>query len=1096
MKSTKFLAALAGVAMFTACAEEDLFNTSNTSQQMNQAVGAKLVGTDVSILTDNVSATRYAGGNAKWESQDVIGLAWLLTSAAPDAVQSEGGTVTSSRVWSNHMYNTEDGNTWTTKGNIYEGYHFAYYPWTYMSQIGQNKKYQMNPAMKGAGAANHMSQTLYLSNRQFIDAESDLDKETNTLKSSFEMYQAVKFIQVTATADAESAFAKGGTLDYLQIDSVEINVGAGNNIFAEDVTVRAAKLPIKAEYPENATATDIDSVDNLNLANFRAALSAAGSENIWVINANSSTLARNVKKAGLKVSTNPQENGKNVNVYFNVLPQVADLNAENVTVKFHVAGGASFTINYDTTSEANQLAIESLVNAYKEGGILSTFEEVENGKAKKNLTPLKLSFELRAEDFVTDFSSISDIDEWTEAVDLVNALGRAEETFKIDSTIVFENSIYMPDSCQLTVKRKSADKDALESFMLKGHHENAWPENLKSIDIRTYVAENAVVENAHTVVARQIVNNGTLNIPAGGTAEARYSLGRKGYTLFNNGTINLNGMYAEVVYVDNREGRINLVYGGFVDLSNDKYAGEIAYIVKDKDVENPTRIQNVINNDNANGEALVNILTFDADNLTNDTFSFTKETEGTEDDEDPYNPSGSTDADTTFVLNNFEKVNLDIKNVVVKSSKEVTVNNVVMRGANASLTNVNVAGNLTVTDGGDVVCTTIGGNVVTDGNVTATTIVGTVTASKSLIKADNIGKILSAMGSTIKVKEAIAGITDATNCSIEAATINGDVTVTNSDITADKIVGNVTIKGSQNNLNVKEITGKVTIANGANITGTQIGRNVEAAGTVNLTDINIVGELENKGTTTVAGKAAAIGSIVNFGKLYANTDITVATISHEYNCLTEVKTESETVYNTIWYTVENGSNEKVGSTRKGAVEYKGAATVLAELMAAIAEGGDVTLAADVELSEALTISKDVVLNLNGKKVTSAGDAFEVTQGTLTITGNGTVEAGEGGAFVAVWANGGNVVIENGSFSVGTDAEGKCNDCIYAKGGTITINGGTYTHSGTDSTKGGAVVNAHNTLANSKVIVNGGTFTGYQIYETADRTEGRVEWNIL
>ena len=61
--------------------------------------------------------------------------------------------------------------------------------------------------------------------------------------------------------------------------------------------------------------------------------------------------------------------------------------------------------------------------------------------------------------------------------------------------------------------------------------------------------------------------------------------------------------------------------------------------------------------------------------------------------------------------------------------------------------------------------------------------------------------------------------------------------------------------------------------------------------------------------------------------------------------------------------------------------------------------------------------------------------------------------------------------------------------------TITINGGTYSHAGTDSSDGGAVVNAHNTIADSKVIVNGGTFSGHQVKETGDVADGRVEWNI-
>lgn len=141
--------------------------------------------------------------------------------------------------------------------------------------------------------------------------------------------------------------------------------------------------------------------------------------------------------------------------------------------------------------------------------------------------------------------------------------------------------------------------------------------------------------------------------------------------------------------------------------------------------------------------------------------------------------------------------------------------------------------------------------------------------------------------------------------------------------------------------------------------------------------------------------------------------------------------------------------------------------------------------------------KKITLDLNGKTIKSAGDAIVVSTGyELTITGNGIVIAGTTkAANVAVWADGGNVIIENGTFTVGVDANNKCNDCIYAKGGTITINGGSFSHEGKDISQGGAVVNAHNSITNSKVIVNGGEFSGFQVKEEADVNANRVEWNI-
>ena len=170
-----------------------------------------------------------------------------------------------------------------------------------------------------------------------------------------------------------------------------------------------------------------------------------------------------------------------------------------------------------------------------------------------------------------------------------------------------------------------------------------------------------------------------------------------------------------------------------------------------------------------------------------------------------------------------------------------------------------------------------------------------------------------------------------------------------------------------------------------------------------------------------------------------------------------------------------------------------------ELSEALEMGGNIKLACDLEMSSAMVISKSVHMDLNGKSVKSEGDAFEVVAGgELVITGNGVVEAGMNpGGNVAVWANGGIVIIENGSFSVGTDPNGNTNDCLYAKGGTIVVNGGNFKNSGEyNPSMGGVVVNAHNSIENSLVIVNGGEFEapeGGVVVEQADLDNGRVIW---
>ena len=153
-----------------------------------------------------------------------------------------------------------------------------------------------------------------------------------------------------------------------------------------------------------------------------------------------------------------------------------------------------------------------------------------------------------------------------------------------------------------------------------------------------------------------------------------------------------------------------------------------------------------------------------------------------------------------------------------------------------------------------------------------------------------------------------------------------------------------------------------------------------------------------------------------------------------------------------------------------AVEENGAWTVgkpqaLVEFEAAIAEGGNVTLAADITLLESVVIEgKKVVLDLNGKTVNAPlFSAFEVKNGAELTIKNGKVVAYES----TVRAIGGKAIIESGEYtSTGTALDSPATyryslDC--REGGELIINGGTF--------------KSNNGMINvgSTVTINGGKF---------------------
>ena len=143
----------------------------------------------------------------------------------------------------------------------------------------------------------------------------------------------------------------------------------------------------------------------------------------------------------------------------------------------------------------------------------------------------------------------------------------------------------------------------------------------------------------------------------------------------------------------------------------------------------------------------------------------------------------------------------------------------------------------------------------------------------------------------------------------------------------------------------------------------------------------------------------------------------------------------------------------------------------------------VVLATDVDEATAIKVNKNITVNLNGKNITVTNDTegngvFHVVEGgTLTITGEGTINGlGNNDYSIAIWADGGHVIINGGTYTnVGaySEQDGEHFDLIYVKnGGTVVINGGTFICETPEWT-----LNTHNT-AKGTITVYGGTFTGF------------------
>ena len=124
-----------------------------------------------------------------------------------------------------------------------------------------------------------------------------------------------------------------------------------------------------------------------------------------------------------------------------------------------------------------------------------------------------------------------------------------------------------------------------------------------------------------------------------------------------------------------------------------------------------------------------------------------------------------------------------------------------------------------------------------------------------------------------------------------------------------------------------------------------------------------------------------------------------------------------------------------------------------ELAEAIAAGGQVNIAQDIDASTGFTVNTDTVIT-NNKVISISEDTegngvFTITDGTLTLEGKGTINGlGKNDWNMAIWStDNGKVIINDGYFTnKGATAEVDPThfDLIYASGnGQIEINGGEF-----------------------------------------------------
>ena len=165
-----------------------------------------------------------------------------------------------------------------------------------------------------------------------------------------------------------------------------------------------------------------------------------------------------------------------------------------------------------------------------------------------------------------------------------------------------------------------------------------------------------------------------------------------------------------------------------------------------------------------------------------------------------------------------------------------------------------------------------------------------------------------------------------------------------------------------------------------------------------------------------------------------------------------------------------------------------------ELANAIAAGGNVNIAENIDAPTAFEVKVNTVITNNGVITISedtVGDGvFKVTEGTLTLNGQGTINGlGKNEYNMAIWAtDNGKVVINDGYFTnVGASSveDDSHFDLIYASGNAqIEINGGEF-----ECETPAWILNIKDKdRATASIVVKGGKFHGFNPADCASEGE--------
>lgn len=493
MKNSKFLLALALPAVFAACSNEEIATKAPNAD--TEVVGANLVseGLTINVNKNGVVDSRLDANG--WSASDKLGLGWVNAATNIYSDQASGTKTNDVKVYANHMFQKNENGLFTTFGNVYEGWHFAYYAYQYMPQVGQ-MEIVVNPEQKDAYLTEHGSNTFHISAQDYIKA-ANVDVNTKELKDKvFEVVPAVNELAYRIIPSEQ--FTNDDVLKSLNIKSIALTTSTGKTPFYSTVTLAPRLLPTIV-YDKNDAYDAEETLEKMTVANLYGKKAIVRGEG-------AKTLTTKVTGEEYDLS------GTQTLRMFNTPVQAADLtttaDASKYSVKVTVSAGY-FTVKYTKNAEEGSIQ-ESNNNALEEiAGLLSAEGY---GDDEINFAELVerqgVTLKLDASMFTADYSKITCKEDWEDCVALADALGEEGPVkFNVTGEVKFdEGEIPMP-SCDVLVSTSSKGALVIENAV-------TWPADLTKNEDKALVitvAEDGILNVNSEVDATSFVNNGLIN---------------------------------------------------------------------------------------------------------------------------------------------------------------------------------------------------------------------------------------------------------------------------------------------------------------------------------------------------------------------------------------------------------------------------------------------------------------------------------------------------------------------------------------------------------------------------------------------------------